>query len=330
MCAHKLPTISVITPSYNQGEFLEYAIQSVLKQDYPNIEYILVDGGSQDKSLEVIQRYASHFAWWVSEPDGGQADAINKGLKHASGEVIAWLNSDDLYLPGAICGAVKALQGNPEAGMVYADAITIDESGYPLKLLRFPDWGLEQFMSFRIICQPAVFMRRAVLEQAGWLDERFNYLLDHHLWLRMASQASVVHVSAFWAAARHHAGAKNVHQAEGFAEEALRLVAWMQTQPNLFVRFERNRRQVLAGAYRLRGRYLLEAGMAAQALRSYWRAMNYSPAYALRHWHRILYALFSLMGAERVARLYTHLKRRRRPSLTALPALEGWCGLRLS
>ncbi len=107
------PLVSIITPSYNQVQYLEDTIQSVIQQDYPNIEYIVVDGGSTDGSLEVIERYKNKLAWWVSEPDQGQADAINKGFRKASGEIIAWLNSDDLYLPGAISSAVELFQENP-------------------------------------------------------------------------------------------------------------------------------------------------------------------------------------------------------------------------
>ncbi len=110
-----LPRVSIITPSYNQARFIEQTIQSVLSQDYPNLEYLIVDGGSSDGSLEIIRRYSSQLAWWVSEPDHGQTDAINKGFAHAHGEIFAWLNSDDTYLPGAVTHAVAALQAHPQA-----------------------------------------------------------------------------------------------------------------------------------------------------------------------------------------------------------------------
>ncbi len=321
------PLVSIVTPSYNQGEFLEYAILSVLGQDYPNVEYLIVDGDSKDGSLEIIKRYASRVSWWVSEPDRGQAEAINKGLQRARGEIVAWLNSDDLYLPGAISGAVLAFQAHPTAGMVYADAITIDEKGCPIKWLQFPDWGLEHLIGFRIICQPAVFIRRAVLEQVGLLDERYHYMLDHQLWIRLARKAPVVHVPTVWAASRYHLRAKNVSQAEGFAHETLRILAWMQTQPDLLAIFRRHRRQIMAGAYRLHGRYLLEAGRATQALQSYVRALFYSPAYVLRHWHRIGYALLSSMKVEGLAMSIARMRRTSRPDLSAIPGLAGWYGL---
>src|SRR5512137_880134 len=124
-----LPKVSIIMPSYNQGQFLEASIQSVLAQDYPTLEFILVDGGSKDNSLEIIKKYQDHFTWWISEKDKGHADALNKGFSHATGEILAWLNSDDVYYPDAVAEAVSILQQRPEVGMVYADADLIDNSG---------------------------------------------------------------------------------------------------------------------------------------------------------------------------------------------------------
>src|SRR5512146_2770767 len=125
------PKVSIIMPSFNQGHFLETAIQSVLAQSYPNIEYIVVDGGSRDESIEIIKKYQERFAWWVSEKDKGHADALNKGFSHATGEILAWLNSDDLYYPQAVAEAVSLLQQHPEVGMVYGDADLIDNAGAP-------------------------------------------------------------------------------------------------------------------------------------------------------------------------------------------------------
>ena len=324
------PLVSIITPSYNQAAFIEDTIRSVFAQTYTPIEYLVVDGASEDGSQAIIERYADRLAWWVTEPDAGQADAINKGLKRAQGEIVAWLNSDDLYLPGAVAGAVAALQANPQLGMVFGDAITIDAQGRLLNSLTFRDWGLAEFISFRIICQPAVFMRREVRERAGLLDTSFHFLLDHHLWIRLARLAPVQHISAYWAAARHHPGAKNVAQAEGFGSEALRILSWMQTQSDLASLVEINRRRVQAGAFRLTGRYLLDGEKPGPALRAYGRALLASPGFALQHWHRMLYAVLSLLGAGRLGSWYHQLglpRSRRRPDLAVLPGLQGWPGL---
>lgn len=297
--------ISIITPSYNQALFLEDAILSVIGQGVPDLEYIIIDGGSTDRSTEIIKQYASHLAHWVSEPDEGQADAINKGFKLASGEYIAWLNSDDLYLPGAINSAIDALEANPELGMVFGDAITIDTQGRPLNKLVFGDWGLKDLMAFRIICQPGVYMRRSVLVEAGYLDTSYHFMLDHHLWLRMARLAPILHVSQTWAAARHHPSAKNVAQAAEFGKETMRILEWMQTQPDLNSIFERNRSRILGGAHRLNARYLLDGDQPAAALMEYGRALLSDPGFALQHWHRMVYALLCILGiGDLVNRLY--------------------------
>jgi len=320
-----LPLVSIITPSYNQAAFLEQTICSVLGQSYPRIEYLLVDGGSNDGSAEIIQRYAHRLAWWVSERDSGQAEAINKGLRRASGEFVAWLNSDDLYLPGAVAQAVAALTADPALGLAYGDAITIDAHGKPLGRFAFGDWGLLDLVGFRIICQPAVFMRRSVLEQAGYLEPSFHFMLDHHLWIRMARLAPVRHVAStagpepvqgLWAAARHHPGAKNVSQAAGFGRETLLVLDWMEKQPDLAALIQRNRRRVLAGAYRLNARYLLDDGLPKEALVSYWRALRSRPSFALKHAHRMAYAGLSLFGLKQMLDpLVARLARRQRNSL---------------
>lgn len=292
--------VSIITPSYNQAEFLEQTLRSVLEQDHTPIEYIVADGGSTDGSIEIIQRYASRLAWWVSEKDAGQADAINKGLRRAQGEIVAWLNSDDLYLPGAVTQAAAIFADHPEAGMVFGDAVTIDSQGRRLNPLVFGDWGLAELMRFCMICQPAVFMRRSLLVQAGGLDLSYHFLLDHQLWIRMARLAPAVHVPQVWAAARHHPGAKNVAQASGFGEEAFRILGWMRSQPDLAQRVAGDRRRIEAGAYRLNARYLLDGGQPGPALASYRQALRRSPGFTLQHWRRILYALASLAAGGRL------------------------------
>jgi hypothetical protein len=321
--------ISIITPSYNQAEYLEATLQSVFAQNYPELEYIVVDGGSTDGSVAIIEKYADQLAWWVSEPDRGQADAINKGLRRARGEVVAWLNSDDLYLPGALEAAVAAFHADPDLGMVFGDAITIDPVGRPLNKLAFGNWGLTDLLRFRIICQPAVFMRRSALEQAGYLDENFHFMLDHRLWLRIAGDAKIRHVGQLWAAARHHPAAKNVSQSAGFAEETYRTLAELRADPAFAPLFCADHHRILGGAHRLAGRYLLDGGLPGAALRAYAKALWHWPSYALKHWGRMAFALASLVGWGRLE-AWKAAHTAQAHFLPDDPRFAGWPGLNLT
>ena len=203
------PLVSIITPSYNQAPFLEETIRSVLEQDYPRLEYIIVDGGSTDGSREIIQRYAHRLAWWVSEPDRGQTDALNKGFARARGEVFAWLNSDDTYLPGAVSQAVRCIQAHPEAALVYGDADLIDEQGGVLG--RFParQTDLKRMLRGSVhIPQQASFFRGSLWAQVGPLDPSFYFAMDYDLWIRLAKYGIFVYQPQRWANFRLHGAGK--------------------------------------------------------------------------------------------------------------------------
>ena len=294
--SEKSPLVTVVTPSYNQADYLEQTIASVLGQDYPALEYMVVDGGSTDGSVDIIHKYADDLAWWVSEPDQGQAEAINKGLQRAGGKYIAWLNSDDLYQPGTVQAAVVELEKNPRLGMVYGDLHSINALGDRVNTIRYAPYTLEDLLAFFIIGQPTVFMRRSVLEEVGYLSEVYNYLLDHHLWLRIASAAEIKYIPAPLAAARYHPSAKNMAAAERFGEEAFRILDWAKTQPTMAALIEQHENRILAGAHRFNARYLLDAGRPRDALRAYRQVWRYKPAFALQHVHRILFAMMSLIG----------------------------------
>jgi glycosyltransferase involved in cell wall biosynthesis len=314
-----LPLVSIITPSYNQAVFLEETIESVLSQTGVQLEYYVIDGGSTDGSVEIIQRYSHLLTGWVSEPDNGQAEAINKGFNQATGKYIAWLNSDDLYLPNAVSQAVSALEANPALGLVYGDAISIDPRGAVLNPLTFGDWGLDDLLGFRIICQPAVFMRRSILSEAGYLDPSYQYMLDHQLWLRMARLAPIQHIPNTLAAARQHPGAKNVLQAAAFGDEILNILNWIANQPDYQAYYSAQRSRITAGAYRLKARYLLDGGQPGPALKAYFRALRHHPGFTLQHWHRMLYAALSLVGLGKLDRLYYRLARQRNSSAMLTP-----------
>ena len=178
------PRVSIVTPSYNQGQSIEETIRSVLLQGYPNLEYIIVDGGSTDGSVEMIRQYEPWLANWVSEPDEGQSDAINKGFRRATGEVQAWLNSDDIYLPGAVRAAVEFLADYPRVALVHGGAIYLSDSGMISRgrgRVFDPSRPCET-----IIPQPAAFFRKSAFEAVGGLDLSLHYRMDLDLWIRIA------------------------------------------------------------------------------------------------------------------------------------------------
>ena len=312
------PRVSIVTPSYNQGQFLEQTILSVLNQDYEDIEYMVVDGASTDNSLKFIEKYANRLAWWVSEPDSGQPEAVNKGWRKARGEIIGWLNSDDLFLPGTVSRFVKAFEEHPEAGIVFGDAYSIDADGEIFNLMTFGDWGLKNLMAFDIICQPAVLIRREVLEKAGYLEEDLHFLMDHHLWLRLAKLAPMVYLPGPAAAARYHAQAKNVAAGAGFGQEAYRLVNWMQKQPDLAATFSEMSASIWAGAHRLNARYLLDAGKAAAALSVYGKCFLKKPAFALKEWQRMFFSGLSLFGLGFLKEIYYQQRLQKRKKAAPL------------
>lgn len=305
--------VSIITPSYNQAAYLEQTIRSVLAQDYPDIQYLIADGGSTDGSVEIIRAHAPRLAWWVSEPDRGQADAINKGFAHATGDILAWLNSDDVYAPGAVAHAVRTFETHPRAGLVYGRGVSITPNGRPLNDLAFAHWTVDDLAAFNILTQPAVFIRRAAWEHGG-LDPSYHLLLDHHLWLRIASRFEMIGVPAVWAFARHHPAAKNVAQAEKFGQEAFRILAWMQTDPLLAPIYARHPRRIRAAALRFSARYLLDGGKAGPAFTTYLKAFATHPATALPEWHRLLFAGLSVLGLGKLGVWYYQAKKRRLPA----------------
>lgn len=290
------PLVSIITPSFNQAAFLEETLRSVITQDYPKVEYLVVDGGSTDGSVDVIKRHEKEISWWISEKDKGQADAINKGFQRARGEIIGWLNSDDTYKSGILREVVDVFGSDPAIALVYGDVRAIDETGEVINHIRYGDWSLGDLMEFNIIGQPAVFFRCEALQTAGFLDPHFHLLLDHHLWLRIAKQGKMVHISREWSSARFHREAKNIASASIFGEEAFRILAWMENTPALQEEFRKRRHRCEAGAHRINARYLLDGGQPAESLKAYWRSFAAYPPTALKEWHRILYCFPAMFG----------------------------------
>ena len=288
--------VSIITPSFNQAAYLEQTILSVLEQDYLTIEYIVVDGGSTDNSVDIIRKYESKLTYWVSEKDNGQAEAINKGFARATGEIIAWLNSDDYYLAGAVSAAVKLFDGYPEVVLVYGDMLAVDEKGKTFNILKYKQLTLEDLLCFQIIGQPAVFMRRSALQTAGGLNPGFHFLLDHYLWIQIARQGEILHANQTWAAARYHAEAKNRAQASKFGSEAFHILDMLAQDENLAPMLARVNRRARASANRVDARYLLDGGQSVSALSAWTRALFLHPPTALARLNILISSILNLVG----------------------------------
>lgn len=313
------PLVSVVTPSFNQAEYLETTIRSVLGQDYPNIEYLVIDGGSSDGSLAIIERYAERLAYWTSEPDAGQAQAINKGLRRAKGELVAWLNSDDIYLPGAIAEAVQVADQHPEAGMVYADGMMVDSQLRLLDPHRYRTLTSLDLLSFEVLLQPTVFMRRQALEAVGLLDESYHLILDHELWLRISAESPLQHVSSYWALERTHPQAKTIGQAAEFAREADRLVQWAAGSSEFGALVAERQRRIQAGLNVFSARRLIDAGQHGVATRHMLRALGLHPPTFLRYWYKFVQAAFSALGLQSAFFWYRDTRRRLRYGYRTVP-----------
>jgi glycosyltransferase involved in cell wall biosynthesis len=209
------PKISVVTPSFNQAAFLERTIQSVLSQDYPNLEYIIIDGGSTDHSVDTIKKYADKLAYWVSEKDNGQTHAINKGFRRATGDIVAWLNSDDEYCPFALKNVAEAFMADKDIDFVFGNRITIDETGRILRQDRHTKFSFRaQVILLSILSQPASFWKRSIFEKHGYLDESLRFAMDFEFFCRIGSQIKAKHIRKNLARFRWHGTSKSctIHQ----------------------------------------------------------------------------------------------------------------------
>jgi glycosyltransferase involved in cell wall biosynthesis len=215
-----LPKITVVTPSFNQAKFLERTILSVLSQDYSNLEYIVIDGGSKDGSVDIIRKYENRLAYWVSEPDGGQTEAINKGLRRATGEWLAWQNSDDVYYSGVLFDVAKAAARHSSADLIIGNMSLIDSHDHELKYFHYVTPCYNSLLAEgMILTNQAAFWRRRVHDEIGWLNETLHYGFDYEWFLRLTQNHRGIHVNKRWGGYRLHDQTKTHNMEEKFKEE---------------------------------------------------------------------------------------------------------------
>jgi glycosyltransferase involved in cell wall biosynthesis len=222
-----LPRISIVTPSHNQAAFIEETMHSVRDQRYPSMEHIIIDGASTDRSVSILQEYSQTLGWqhlkWISEPDRGQSDAVNKGFRMATGDIIGWLNSDDLYATGSFARVTRAFDENPLVDFIYGDYLIIDETGKTLISKREIDFDWEIMLcGLNYIAQPNVFFRSKVFKKLGYLNDSLHFAMDYEFWLRAATRGLLFqHIPSALAACRWHLGAKTVSRNPHIEEELL-------------------------------------------------------------------------------------------------------------
>ena len=216
--------ISIVVPSFNQARYLPAALDSIAAQDYPDLEVRIYDGGSTDGSADVLRVHPAGY-WWISERDRGQAEAINRGLAESSGDVLAYLNSDDVYLPGALERVAGYLSSHPECLVLYGDAHHLHADGSVMEAYGTEPWNFERLQEVCFLCQPAVFWRREVVERFGFFDDSLRFALDYEYWLRIGKHARFHYLQGqFLAGSRLHAATKTLSQPVNAHREILEVV----------------------------------------------------------------------------------------------------------
>jgi len=297
------PLVSIVTPSFNQGRYLEQTILSILEQDYSHIEFILMDGASTDESLEIIQQYANRLSYWESQPDKGQAHAINKGFRRANGEILGWLNSDDFLLPSTVRTVVEAFSEQPEVDVIYGRLERMDATGRVVPTPILPKdritFGKEYVIGECVVNQPGCFWRRVIMEKVGLLNECLVYNMDYEFWIRMALAGAKFHrLPQVVAQFRLSDSSKTVTHSAAMAKEQIKVLDELLAQTDLPKKLGLSRKQVQRKAHEAHANINLHAFYGNYKARRwsdafYWfsQAFRSDPTVLLqRRWFDLRYA----------------------------------------
>jgi glycosyltransferase involved in cell wall biosynthesis len=307
------PLVTIVTPSFNQADFLEETIRSVLFQGYPNLEYIIMDGGSQDDSVEIIKKYSHWLSYWTSKPDEGQSDAINSGFQRARGEYIAWLNSDDLFLPGAIQSIVLALHQNPQAGMAFGQTEVIDSMGHKLGIFEPVKYSFQNLLCMKIILpQQAAFFRRSVLERIGYLQKDLHYAMDVELFIRIGASYPILPVSTTSGQFRLSDINKGVISKTNWCPEFIKIIDEFFISDTLSQKYGHLRKAAYAGAYYRGAHTYFETGQYGQARAWLFQAAQNHFKYYLKPgwWKCLVLTLLGKQNNQVIQRILIELRRR--------------------
>jgi glycosyltransferase involved in cell wall biosynthesis len=302
-----LPLVTVITPAYNQGIFLRDTIESVLSQDYPHIELLVLNDGSTDNTEEILKEYTGRIKW-ETQKNMGQTPTINKGWRQTTGEIITWLNSDDTYLPGAVREGVEYLLAHPETGIVFADSVFTEADGTHLERTRpVPPFNYVDFVANceNPISQPSSFIRRSVMEKAGELDPKYYYFMDWDFWLRAGLYCKIEHIEALWSTYRLHAESKTVSQSKKAAPELHYMYEKYFSRTDLPAEIIAIKKKAMMNMYFTSGSYFLQGEDKSSAAKMGRKAIEKNPAgiFSGKALHKFFYCAIGGSG------LYKGLKK---------------------
>ncbi len=291
-----LPKVSVITPAYNQGIFLRDTIESVLSQDYPNIELMVLNDGSTDNTEAILKEYTGRIRW-ETQQNMGQTATISKGWRNTSGEIITWLNSDDTYLPGAVKAGVEYLLAHPETGIVFGDSIFTEADGTPLERTRpLPPFDYTRFVTGceNPISQPSSFIRRSAMEKAGELDPTYYYFMDWDFWLRAGLFCKIDYIPELWSTYRLHAESKTVAQSKKAAPELAYMYNKYFSRTDLPPAILAGKKKAMMNMYFTSGGYFLQGDDKRSAAKMARKAFAVNPAgiFSPRALHKFFYCSF--------------------------------------